>query len=387
MELVYSLRHILQVGMAWSFPVVILYALMFLTNWALGFAVPPFDIKNPRPALEAIRTSYGLPGLGTAIVTEDGLQLLATTGVRKKGDSTPVTDEDLWHLGSCGKAMTATMIARLVEAGKLRYDQTLGETFPAHADAMSDQMKSITLIDLLSHRSGLPANYNLRDYQDEPDVVAAREKTLVEAMAKPLLSKPGEKFLYSNWGYTLAGHMAEKVTGKSWESLMKTEVFEPLGMTTAGFGGTGTPGKIDQPWPHSALGRAMPSNGTDMDNLPVMGPVGRIHMSLEDWGKFVTEHIKGHRDNSDYLSQATFKKLHTPIKGDYALGWMSLPRPWAGGKALYHNGDNTMNYASVWVVPEKGFAVLTVTNRSSAHKASDEVASGLIKAWVAETEE
>ena len=112
------------------------------------------------------------------------------------------------------------------------------------------------------------------------------------------LSKPGEKFLYSNWGYVIAGHMAEKATGKSWETLMQTEVFGPLKMSTAGFGGTGTLGKIDQPWPHSMLGMPMPTNGKAQDNLPVMGPAGTIHMTIQDWGKFVAEHLKGHHGKS-----------------------------------------------------------------------------------------
>ena len=122
----------------------------------------------------------------------------------------------------------------------------------------------------------------------------------------------------------------------------------------------------------------MPSNGKMMDNLPVMGPAGTVHMSLEDWGKFVTEHLKGRRGKSEYLSQATFARLHTAIKGDYAMGWITARRPWAGGIALNHTGDNTMNYANVWVAPEKGFAVLVATNQSESHAATDEVAAGLI---------
>ena len=174
---------------------------------------------------------YDLPGLGAAVVTDQSLLVLATTGVRKKRDNTPVTDEDLWHLGSCGKAMTATMIARLVKAGKMRFDQTLGETFPEHAADMRDEMKSITLLHLLSHTSGLPANFQLRNYINERDAAKAREKALVEAISTPLQSEPGEKYSYSNWGYTLAGHMAEKVTGRSWEWLMTKGIFEPLGMS------------------------------------------------------------------------------------------------------------------------------------------------------------
>lgn len=344
-------------------------------------AKPHFDTNSPQPALEAIRVAHELPGLGAAIVTDEGLQMLSTTGVRRKGDATQVTDQDLWHLGSCGKAITATMIARLVEAGKLRFEQTLGETFPELDGKMSDQMKKITLVNLLSHTSGLPANFNLLNYVEEKNVARARRKVLREAIDTELQSNPGEKFSYSNWGYTLAGHMAEKATGKSWETLMKLEVFKPLKMSTAGFGGTGTPGKTDQPWPHIGSGVPTPANGKEMDNLPVMGPAGTIHMSLEDWGKFVTEHLKGHQGKSDYLTQASFQKLHTVVKDNYALGWMSAPRPWAGGSALNHGGDNTMNHAVVWAAPQKGFAVLVVTNQSMASQATDDVASGFIRAW------
>ena len=382
MEIVYSLRDVLRTGLPWSFPVAMLFVLMLAPCWALNFATPEFDLKNPRQALEAIRKSHDLPSLGAAIVTDEGLQLVPTTGVRKKGRDTPVTDRDLWHLGSCGKAMTATMIARLVEAGTMRFEQTLAETFPDQARNMDEQAKSIKLIDLLSHRSGLPRNFNFKAYRDERNVRLARKKALIEAIAKPLLSKPGDKYLYSNWGYILAGHMAEKATGKSWESLMKAEVFIPLKMSTAGLGGPGTKGKLDQPWPHSEDGTALPSNGKEMDKLPVMAPAGTIHMSLEDWGKFVTEHLKGRRGKSSYLKQTSFEKLHTAINDNYALGWITFRQEWAGGDALHHAGDNTMSYANVWVAPAKGFAVLVVSNQSSCPEATNDVAKGLIDAWV-----
>ena len=205
------------------------------------------DLDNPGPWLESIRTTHDLPGLGAAVVTDHGLELLVTTGVRKKGDPTPFTDKDLWHLGSCGKAITATMIARLVEAGTLRFDQALGQTFPEYVDRMSEQFAGITLAQLLSHSSGLPANIQLANYVGERNVVNARRRALLEALQTPLVTPPGEGYLYSNFGYILAGHMAEKVTRKRWESLVRTEVFQPLGMKSAGFGGIGSRGRVNQP--------------------------------------------------------------------------------------------------------------------------------------------
>jgi CubicO group peptidase (beta-lactamase class C family) len=416
MEMLTAVRNCLSIGGLLLVLAAVYYAVIFVADWFFGWhrsaasmgapalilaaamsvvfisghrargAPPEFDLKDPQPALEAVRKAHSLPALGAAIVTVDGLQLLTTTGVRRKGDETPVTDDDLWHLGSCGKAMTATMIARLVERGVLRFEQTLGESFPQHAATMSDDVKSIRLVDLLSHTSGLPDNYDVAKYRDKVDPVVSREKVLVETLTTKLASKPGAKYAYSNWGYTLAGHVAEQATGKSWEDLMRQEVFEPLGMTTAGFGGTGTVGKIDQPWPHSAWGLVQPFNGTEVDNPPVMGPAGTIHMSLADWGKFVAEHLRGRAGTSEFLKQATFERLHTAIKDDYALGWLSVERPWGGGLVITHSGDNTLNHATVWAAPKLGFAVLVVTNQSSASAANDAVAGGLIGAWTGEDE-
>ncbi len=341
-----------------------------------------FDNGRAKETIEAIRTKHKLPALGAAIVTLEGAQHVITTGTRRRGHKTPVTDGDLWHLGSCGKAMTATMIARLVEQGKLKFDQTLGETFLDVADKMNDQLKQVTLRHLLSHRSGLSANYLLFNYLNEKDQREARRKTLLEAMEKPLLSKPGDNYLYSNWGYTLAGHIAEEASDKDWETLMQREVFQPLAMQSAGFGGTGTKGKIDQPWPHNMLGIPSLTNGPAKDNLPVMGPAGRIHMSLEDWGKFIAEHLKGAAGKSDYLTAESFKTLHTSLGDSYAMGWIITERPWADGTAITHSGDNTMNHAVVWMAPKKGFAVLVVTNQSRTGKATDAAAWAMIRAWL-----
>ncbi|MEM8783655.1 MAG: serine hydrolase domain-containing protein [Planctomycetota bacterium] len=348
------------------------------------------DLDGLGPALEAIRAEHDLPAMSGAIVTAEGIRHLATVGVRKKNDpdQTPATDDDLWHLGSCGKAITATLIARLVEAGTLRFDQTLAESFPDAADELPESHRGITLHQLLTHRSGLPANFTLLAYVQETDPAAARRKVFRETIDTPLAHAPGSAYLYSNWGYTLAGHVAERAAGKPFEQLLRDEVFGPLGMTTAGFGGTGTLGQIDQPWPHTGNGRPTLINGPAMDNLPVMAPAGTIHMSMRDWAKFVAEHLKGRQGQSDFLSRDTFRRLHTPAEeviGDdhYALGWNAVKRGWAGdARALNHGGDNTMNHATAWLAPARGFAVLVATNQSRAQAANDAAATALILAWL-----
>jgi CubicO group peptidase (beta-lactamase class C family) len=332
--------------------------------------------------LGAVRDRHGLPALAGAVVTDQGLQAVAAVGVRKAGTEVSVTVDDLWHLGSDTKAMTAAMIGALVEKGTLGWDTRLADTFPELAHASSPGVGKITLLHLLSHRAGLPANI---PWGLIPNRGPTREQRLavVKVLASMRLqAEPGARYLYSNLGYVLAGAMAEKAADASWEDLMKNLLFDPLGMTRVGFGGLGTPGQIDQPWPHGADGKPMPRNGPDMDNPPVAGPAGRVHCSLADWARFVADQLCGARGEKALLRPQTYERLQTPpFGGQYALGWMVVERPWGGGAVLTHNGSNTLNFATVWVAPRRDFAVLVVTNEGGdqAAKGCDEAAGALIK--------
>jgi hypothetical protein len=176
--------------------------------------------------------------------------------------------------------------------------------------------------------------------------------------------------------------MVEKVTGKSWEKNLMEHVFAPLKLTSAGFGGTGTPGKIDQPWSHTADGQPVPQNGPTVDNPPVMGPPGRVHCTLQDWSKYVADFLRGMAGKPALLPTAAYKTLATPpFGGDYALGWIVTERDWAGGTVLTHSGSNTMNYATVWIAPQRDFAILACTNQGgdAAHAACDAAVVALMK--------
>ena len=175
--------------------------------------------------------------------------------------------------------------------------------------------------------------------------------------------------------------MAETVADRAWEDMIRDVVFKPLGMTSVGFGGTGTTGQIDQPWPHQANGQPMPANGPAIDNPPIMGPAGTVHCSLADWARFVADQLRGLQGHGALLSSESYKFLHTaPFGGNYTAGWLVVDRPWGGGTVYSHAGSNTMNYAVVWMAPLKDFAVLVVTNQGGpeAQAGTDEAASALI---------
>lgn len=342
---------------------------------------PMVGDTNVTQLLKPIRQKYNMPAMAAALVTSDGIQYVGAVGVRRRGTETPVELDDLWHLGSDGKIITSTLIARLVERGQLRWDTTLGEVFPELATQMNADFRQVTLLQLLSHHAGLPQNLDLRKYLGD-NAQELRLRAVRDELAKEPESEPGSTFAYSNLGYIIAAAMVEKITGKTWEKIITDEVFQPLQMNSAGFGGTGTPGKIDQPWPHTKDGTPVVENGPDVDNPPVMGPAGRIHCSIQDWAKFVQDQLRGARGEPALLKPESYEKLQTqPFGGDYALGWSVLSRSWGGGKVLNHCGDNTMNFANVWVAPKKNIAILVCVNQSGdkAFKATDAAVGAMMK--------
>ncbi|MBN1126199.1 MAG: beta-lactamase family protein [Sedimentisphaerales bacterium] len=346
-----------------------------------------------RSILIATRDKYNLPAVGAAVIRQGKVAALDAIGVRKDGSDILVTRNDQFHLGSCTKAMTATMVAMLVEQGKLNWDRPLSETFPDMD--MHPDYKSVTLRHLFMHRSGLPKEswpkgMGFMDvHRMEGNPRTQRRQYTEQILKQEPVSKPGTQYIYSNAGYTVAAVIAEEATNRSWEDLMTNMLFKPLGMKTAGFGAMGQPGKIDQPWQHKRAGNHLIpiSPGPFSDNPPAIGPAGTVHCSLSDWVRFVQLHlgVRGQR----LLRPETLQYLHTPsFRGDYALGWVVVERSWAGTKVLTHAGSNTMNYAMVWVVPEAQYAVLVVTNCNGdqSEKACDEAAQALIHAYSPQVE-
>jgi len=278
--------------------------------------------------------------------------------------------------------MTAAVVARLVEQKKVRWTVTLAELFPEMADSMHPQLKGVTLLQLLSHHAGLTENLNWRSFASRGDMRRQRQAVLEQALTEKPKYTPGTEAHYSNLGYVVAGIATERISGKSWEDQIQEGLFKPLGMTTAGFGGVGTPGQLDQPWGHRADGSAVEGNGPDMDNALVMAPAGCVHASMTDWAKFIIDQLRGGRGKSALMTPDTYRTLHTPPFGDdHALGWLAVTHDWGDGIVLNHTGSNTMNYANTWLAPQRDFAVLVCINQGgdTAFTASDETVAALIK--------
>lgn len=358
------------------------------------------DVSGP---LGPILQRYGIPAMSVAVVRGDTLLASGTAGVCRAGDSTAVSSAAPFHLGSCTKAMTATLAAILVSRSELSWDRTVAEAFPELADSLRSEYHPVTLVQLLRHRSGLPADRSptplLLKLRSLGGSLPQQRLELVRlAFGQEPVAAPGTRTVYSNYGYVVAAAMLERATGESWEALMRRELFGPLGMTSAGFGppaaGEGAVGLEGEagacvPWGHHLLGdslRPVPP-GPLADNPPVLAPAGTVHASVGDWACFAALHLRGARGGSDLLGldAGGFAALHNPPpESDYAMGWQVVPRPWAGGDAIMHVGSNGMWYAIIWMAPERDIAFLVVANAPprTAAVAADEAVGALIRQFL-----
>jgi CubicO group peptidase (beta-lactamase class C family) len=183
-------------------------------------------------------------------------------------------------------------------------------------------------------------------------------------LTMPPASKAGE-FKYSNLGFIIAGAIAEARTGKTWEDLIREQIFTPLQIKNAGFGAPGTSGKFDQPCGHKeSAGKLIPLDPADpeSDNPPALGPAGTINITLKDWMRFAQDQLDGVHGHGKLLKAETYRKLHTPVTGNYALGWGAKLEPDGVPLLLTHTGSNGFWVADVRIMPKHDMILLLVMN-------------------------
>ncbi|YCM42305.1 serine hydrolase domain-containing protein [Verrucomicrobiaceae bacterium 227] len=317
----------------------------FLTALALFLPLQAAPWKAEEEMLKALDQGK-IPAMACITFNETKTLNSAVVGTTRSDKKFKPAKDAAWHIGSDGKAMTATLMARLVEKKLVTWDTTVAEIFPKEAKDFHPDAAKITITQLLSHTAGLPANPQPLD----------RLKSRLAVTKIALKEKPAEGFLYSNWGYIIAGAVVEKLTKSTWEKAIENELFTPLGIKSFGFGApTGNRairGHLNgQPTPTGFAG----------DNPPLYGPAGGLHLSLADWVLFARDHLKGHQGQSKLLSKESYLKLHTPIANNYALGWLTRTKN-GQTTALGHDGSNTMWYARVSLDLEKNTGLCIVAN-------------------------
>lgn len=333
---------------------------------ATGCATDHPDVASGPPSLveaaaDQAMAEGGMPGVAVLETRNGSIIAEAVRGVRASGTTQAVRPGDVWHHGSNGKPITATLLAILVEQGLLSWDAPLRELLPDLAPAMHPVLRDSTLVQLLSHRSGLASETESRFiesfHDDRRSLPEQRLAYLRRALAEEPAVQPGA-YNYSNTAFVAAAAAAERATGRSFEDLVRAEIFQPLEMHTAGFG----PTREGQPLGHE---NGTPLTGPRADNPLMWAPAGGMHMSLSDFGLFAIDQMQGERGKGRLLDASTYRLLHQPVanpddKRSNGLDWGIRMEPF--GRHLMHSGSNGYWVAAVSLAPDALNAAIVAAN-------------------------
>lgn len=334
--------------------------------------------------LEAFRRRHGVAAIGATTIAASSptIESIDVVGVVRRGADDAVVETDAWHIGSCAKALTAALYARLVEQGRAEWGARLIELLPDLAESIDRRWSEVTIDELFTCRSGLPANPDrtaMHAAYNDPDPAAdQRSRAARTALAEPPDGRG--RFRYSNLGYVIAGAAIDRITGSTYETALRTEILDPLGVTTADFG---PPPRL---WGHRprlqianlCIGRGKPVAPDNLrsDNPPLLSPAGRLHLSLPDWARVQRLFL----DGAGLLSSASLHHiLSTPADGrGMAMGW-AAPEGLAG-VALGMQGSNTAWAATAMIDTDRNRMTLVTTNdgRTSMLRATALLAAELL---------
>jgi CubicO group peptidase (beta-lactamase class C family) len=281
------------------------------TAWLILFAAPA-SAEDLEPVLAKAMEGSKVPATGILVIRNAKFSGEGVRGVRQNDGTDPVRLDDVWHIGSDGKAMTATLIARLVDRGVLSWSTPLDQMLPELAARRNPQYRSVTLLELLSHHSGLP--HDIADgkvlqtmFADKtPASLAQRRYAYISRVLQeaPVASTTASS--YSNTGRIIAAVIAERATGSSFEDLIRKEVFISLGMRRVGFGVTR---------PGQNLGHVAGKPATREVIPDFFAPAGNMYMPLHDWALFCIDQINGANGGGKLLKPQTYRLMQTAQPG------------------------------------------------------------------------
>ncbi len=318
---------------------------------------------------KTIRSDAKSPALGIAMIRNGKLEQ-SVSGVREQGKNDKVTLDEPWNIGSIGKSLCSTVIGNLIESGKLKWDTTLGEVLGDLP--MKDGYKAVTIEQIMHHRGGVPEDPGMRRpdvvriVAGETDAIKIRQNYAKDILQRDLIAKPGQRFAYSNAGYALLGVIAEKVSGKQFEKLVKELIFDRLNLKHSYT-------SLDQLPTERPSGHVKNPEGLQSANFS--GPLeilfapagGGMFMSLCDLAQFGQAHLDGLRGKDGFLKSATIKRLHQgvpeadPTGRQYACGWGIEAHP--GIETMHmHNGSNGTMRAQLSIFPESNLVVASFIN-------------------------
>jgi CubicO group peptidase (beta-lactamase class C family) len=261
---------------------------------------------------------------GSVLIARKGEILLKRGyGMADYEHGIPNTPRTKFRIASLTKSFTALAILQLQEQGLLHINDSLSKFFPDYPRG-----DAITLHHLLSHTSGIP-NFTVATDEKARTMPHNLEMTIKKFKDLPLEFSPGEKFEYCNAGYYLLGSIIEKVTGKDYATVIKHNIFVPLGMTDSGYDYNHLIIKNRAYGYRLEKGKLINAEYIHMANVHASGG---LYSTIEDmylWDRALyTEKL---------VKRNSLKQMFTPVTKNYGYGWGIINL--FDRKMVGHNGD------------------------------------------------
>ena len=314
---------------------------------------------------------WGVPGVAIAIVKDDRIVMAKGYGVRELNKPEPVDEKTLFAIGSSSKAFTAMSLAMLVDQGKLKWDDPATKYLPGFQLFDPYSTRELTVMDLVTHRSGLTRG-DLLWYASDHD----RKEVLRRVrFLKPSWSLRA-RFGYQNIMFLAAGEVIPSVTGKSWDDFLRERIFNPLGMTSTSTSIKAFAGATNIATPHGKIeDKVQAIAWRNIDNI---APAGSINSNVRDMAQWVRLNLgDGTYEKQRLLSANSLKEMQTPqtivrLEGPrgalypeahfltYGLGWFLSD--YRGRKLVEHGGAIDGMRAEVALMPEEKLGLVILTN-------------------------
>lgn len=344
---------------------------------ATGSEAPPLSAADAIAEFDRVVARLADDGRfsGALLLARDGRPVLRHAhGEADRAFHAPNRPETLFSLASTSKMFTAVAIARLVEAGRLGWDDTVAQ----HLDGwLAPEIASrVTVRQLLTHTSGLG------DYLDQ--VFDGETLRLFPDVAsyKPLCAKaeiagaPGSEFRYSNLGYVVLGAIIEKASGRDYYDFVRDEVFARAGMTRTAWH------ENDAVVADRAVGHCRAREiGRDGDgwytNALVHGlrgtPAGGAYSNVDDLLAFANALTSHRLVGAATTDSLLAPRIATPMGGDYGYGFL-IERGRAGARNVGHAGGFPGVGASLRISLDSGWTLVVLSNLTDG-------ASEVVETW------
>jgi serine beta-lactamase-like protein LACTB len=317
-------------------------------------------------AASSFMAANSVPGISAAVVQDGELVWSDGFGMADLENFVPATSFTLFRLGSVSKPITAAAILQLSERGKLDLDAEVQKYCPA----FPKKEWPITTRELLGHLGGI-RHYNPDGKGDIPDDSAKHFSSMEDSLqifaSDPLVAKPGTKFHYSTYGYTILGCVLEGAASEKYVDYVKENVFDPAGMAETRDDNFFDVVPHRSRWYHKDKAGVVQNAGVLDSSYKIPG--GGLISSADDMARFEIAIMA-----NKLLKPATREVMWTPQKvtdgsqNDYALGWGTQKK--FGLALVEHTGGQQGTSTSIILVPERRAGIAVFANMDGVNSAA-----------------